>query len=66
MSKTAQQKKRMAIGAALLAGTVAASVVYLLYVRPKWRRYVVEIGHHILNVAGSMGSATSETDEIEY
>jgi len=59
MSKADQQQKMVAIGAALLAGTVAASVVYLLYIRPKWRRHVVEIGHHLLNVAGSISSATN-------
>lgn len=41
----------MAVGAALIAGTVAASVAYLLYMRPQWRRYVVEIGRHLLTVA---------------
>ena len=46
-----QRKKAVAIGAAVTAGVVAAGIVYLMYLRPQWRRQVVEIGHHLLNVA---------------
>ena len=43
--------RRKAILAAAAAGVVAASIAYLLYLRPQWRRQVVEVGRHLLNVA---------------
>ena len=43
-----QQK---AIVAAVTAGVVAAGIVYLMYKRPQWRRQVVEVGRHLLNLA---------------
>jgi len=42
-----QQK---AIVAAVTAGVVAAGIVYLMYKRPQWRRQVVEVGRHLLNL----------------
>jgi hypothetical protein len=49
-----ERRKAVIIGAAVTAGVVAAGVVYLLYVRPQWRRYVVEAGHHVLNITESL------------
>ena len=51
--KSMLEKRRAtaALSAAILAGVVAAGVAYLLYLRPRWRRQVVEIGRHLLNVA---------------
>lgn len=43
--------RRRAIIAATAAGVVAAGIAYLLYLRPQWRRQVVEIGRQLLNVA---------------
>jgi len=37
--------------AAATAGIMAAGVVYLMYLRPQWRRQVMEVGHHLLNLA---------------
>ena len=55
------RKSWSGVGAALAAGVVAAGVAYLLYHRPQWRRHVVEIGHHLLNVAeGMVGRASLE------
>ena len=48
-----------AVGAALAAGVVAAGVAYLLFLRPQWRRHVVEIGHHLLEVAEGMVKRSS-------
>ena len=39
-----------AIVAAVTAGVVAAGIVYLMYKRPQWRRQVVEVGRHLLNL----------------
>ena len=49
-----ERRKVVMLGAAITAGMVAAGVVYLLYLRPQWRRHVVEVGHHVLNVADSL------------
>jgi len=53
-----QKKNWTALGTALAAGIVAGGVAYLLYHRPQWRRHVVEIGHHLLNVAEGMITRT--------
>jgi hypothetical protein len=39
------------IAAAISAGVMAAGIVYLMYLRPQWRRQAVELGHHLLNLA---------------
>ncbi len=46
-----QRRKTLAFGAAVVAGVVAAGVAYLLYLRPQWRRQVVEVGRQLLNAA---------------
>ena len=46
-----ERRKTAVIGAAAVAGVVAAGIVYLLYRKPHWRRQVVEVGHHLLNFA---------------
>jgi len=43
-------KSKMVV-AAVSAGVLAAGVVYLLYLRPQWRRQVVEVSRHLLNLA---------------
>jgi hypothetical protein len=60
-----QRKMTMAIGAAVLAGTVAAGVAYVLHIRPQWRRHIVEAGRHLLNVAEGMLWRSTERGEIE-
>ena len=47
---SSNRKQTVAIGAALIAGALAAAVTYVLCIRPRWRRYVADIGHHLLNV----------------
>ncbi|MHB0936247.1 MAG: hypothetical protein ACYDCO_01685 [Armatimonadota bacterium] len=44
-------KRQKMIVAAVTAGVVAAGIVYLMYKRPQWRRQVVEVGRHLLNLA---------------
>lgn len=44
-------KRQKMIVAAVTAGCVAAGIVYLMYKRPQWRRQVVEVGRHLLNLA---------------
>jgi len=44
-------KRQKAVVAAVTAGVVAAGIVYLMYLRPRWRRQVVELGRHLLNLA---------------
>lgn len=44
----------LAIGAAIAAGVIAATVTYLFATRPHWRRHVVDVGHHALNLAEGM------------
>lgn len=47
-----ENKRRTAVlGVAIIAGVVAAGVAYLLHTRPHWRKYAVEAGRHLLNVA---------------
>jgi|GEM_PF-2303426 len=43
--------KRKVIVAAVTAGVLAAGVVYLLYLRPQWRRQAMEVSRHLLNLA---------------
>lgn len=43
-----------AVTTALIAGAVAAGVAYVMHIRPQWRRYVVDIGKHLLDVAEGM------------
>jgi hypothetical protein len=45
------RKKWVAIGAAATAGVVAAGIVYVMYLRPQWRRSFVEVSRHLLNLA---------------
>ena len=49
-----QRKVVTAVGSAVVAGVVAAGVVYLLHMRPQWKRHVVEIGRHLLGVADGL------------
>jgi len=41
----------MAIVTAVVAGSVAAGVAYLLYVRPQWRKGMLEFGRYLLSAA---------------
>lgn len=47
--------QRIALGAALIAGLIAATITYLLHMRPQWRRHVSAVGRHLLGIAEGMG-----------
>lgn len=47
-----------------MAGAAGAVVAYLFFVRPKWRRYVVDIGHHLLNLAEGMQPRSDLREEV--